>query len=318
MNVKNKIQLSIIIPVYFGQNTIGELVDHLMGVLTSHFQYFEVVLINDGSRDNSHEVCIVLTEKYPHHLRYFELARNFGEHSAVMAGLNFSRGDSAVIIDDDFQNPPEEILKLYEKMKVTNADVVFGYYDKKKHSFIRNLGSWFNDIVANLMLGKPKNLYLCSFKLIHRRLIDELVSYRGPFPYIDGLILRSTCHFEKQLVSHSDRKIGKSNYTFRKLISLWSNVFVNFSLIPLRLSLFLGFLSSFFGILCAIYFIIEKIQEPHLPVGWASTIVSILFIGGIQLIVVGVVGEYVGRVYLSNTGTPQFVVRSRYGKEDGA
>ncbi len=253
-------------------------------------------------------------KKYPDHVKYLELAKDFGEHGAVLAGLNFCTGNAAAVIDDDFQNPPEEILKLYEKMETTNSDVVYGYYDDKKHHWFRNLGSRFNDYVATILLEKPKDLYLCSFKIIRRNVINEIIKYKGPFPYIDGLILRSTYHIEKQLVSHSERVAGKSGYTFKKLLALWSNVFINFSIKPLRLSLLLGFASSIIGLITSVYFILEKIQNPNLPLGWASTTVSLLFIGGIQLVVIGMVGEYMGRMYLENTGTPQFIVRSRFEK----
>lgn len=306
----NNIDLSVVVPVYYGANTVQKLVDRLSDELTNFVPSFEIILVNDGSLDESDAICtqIALRKK---NVRYFQLAKNFSEHNAVMAGLNFSVGNYAVIIDDDFQNPPEEIAKLYKKIKNTNVDVVFARYEKKEHHWFRNLGSVFNDKVANIMLGKPNGLYLCSFKILSRWLIDEIVKYEQPFPYIDGLILRSTQHIETELVKHDPRVEGKSTYTLRKLIDLWSHLFINFSLVPLRASLLLGFLFAAFGFLLAVYFIIEKLRSPQLPLGWASTIISILILSGVQLIVMGMIGEYLGRAYLGQTKTPQFVVRKR-------
>jgi len=298
---------SIIIPVYEGEGTIADLVDELVKSLTS--DELEVVLVNDGSRDNSHEICISIFKKYKNIVKYICLARNFGEHNAVLAGLSKVTGDYTVIIDDDFQNPPEQIQQLINEAIRGNYDVVYSYYDKKHHSWFRNLGSQFNNFIANRLLNKPKDLYLSSFKCLNRFMVKEVIKYKGPFPYIDGLILRSTQNIGKVKVKHAKRKKGRSGYTLRKLIRLWLNMFVNFSIYPLRVSVLLGFIFLILAVFLSIYIIIEKIANPNIPVGITSILVAILAFGGIQLLILGLIGEYLGKLFLAYNQTPQYVVR---------
>lgn len=300
-------KISIIIPIYEGAGTIANLVDELVNSLTR--SELEVVLVNDGSRDNSHEVCISLFRKYKNVVKYICLARNFGEHNAVLAGLNNATGDYAVIIDDDFQNPPGEIEKLIDKATAGQYDVVYSYYNKKYHSWFRNLGSQFNNFVANCLLNKPKDLYLSSFKCLSRFITQEVIKYKGPFPYIDGLILRSTQNIGKVKVKHAKRKEGKSGYTLKKLIRLWLNMFVNFSIYPLRISVFFGFLFLILAVILSISTIIERIINPDIPAGFASILVAILAFGGIQLLMLGLIGEYLGKLFLTDNQTPQYVIR---------
>ena len=310
-------KLSIIIPVYYGEKTIGSLVNKVHKLLSKKVLSIEVVLVNDGSTDSSDDECRKLVKTYPKDVVYVSLAKNFSEHNAVMAGLNVSTGEFAVIIDDDFQNPPEEILKLFDRIQKTKADVVYSYYKQKKHSWFRNLGSRFNDKVANMVLDKPEDLYLSSFKIIRRNVINEVIKYTGPYPYIDGLILRATQHIDKQLVKHDERQIGKSNYTLKKLLLLWSNMFINFSIKPLRWSLYLGVIFALLGFVLAAGFIFEKLRNPDLPLGWASTTSSLLILSGIQLLILGMMGEFVGRMYLTHNVTPQYVIRDIVrGKEN--
>ena len=303
-------KISIVIPVYNSAKTIGRLVDELVAELS--WLDIEIVLVNDRSVDDSEEVCIALYRKYPDVVRFHSLARNVGEHNAVMAGLNNISGDYAVIMDDDFQNPPSEVLKLVSEAVKNDYDVVYSYYDRKMHSFFRNLGSWFNDKVANIMLDKPRDLYLSSFKAISRFLVDEITKYEASFPYIDGLILQVTGNIGTVKVEHCERREGRSNYTLRKLISLWLNMFTNFSVIPLRVSVFLGFLCSFYGLVYGLVTIIQKIADPTIAGGWASLIVSVSIFSGVQLIAIGVIGEYVGRIFLGQNKKPQFTIKKSY------
>lgn len=300
-------KISIIIPVYNGAKTIAKLTNALINDLK--YYKLEIILVNDGSKDNSHEVCVSIFNKYKDIAKYICLAQNFGEHNAVMAGLSCATGDYTVVIDDDFQNPPGEIQKLIDKAVSGRFDVVYSYYGKKYHSGFRNLGSSFNNFVANFLLDKPKNLYLSSFKCMNRFIVRELIKYKGPFPYIDGLILRSTKNIGKALVEHADRKEGRSGYTLKKLIRLWLNMFINFSILPLRVSVFLGFIFLAIGIISSIQTIIEKIINPNIPMGLASILVAILVFGGIQLLILGLIGEYLGKLFLTNNQTPQYVVR---------
>lgn len=314
MNLKTKGPLiSVVIPVYNGAQSISRLVDELVSQL-SGLHHIEIVLVNDCSPDESEQVCTNLFEKYPETVTFVSLAINVGEHNAVMAGLNKASGDYAVIMDDDFQNPIDEVIKLISFMIGQNFDVVYTYYEKKKHSFFRNLGSRFNDRIANVMLKKPKDLYLSSFKIINRFLIDEIIKYTLPYPYVDGLILRTTSNIGKIKVEHNKRLVGRSNYTLRKLVSLWLNMFTNFSILPLRLSIILGFVFSIIGFVIGIYAFIEKIRNPSVPLGYTSLIFVISIYAGIQLIAIGMAGEYLGRLFLSQNKKPQYSIRKYFKK----
>jgi glycosyltransferase involved in cell wall biosynthesis len=303
--------VSIVIPVYNAEETISKLVEELVMELGKEYT-LEIVLVNDRSGDTSEEVCIALFKKYPSIIRFFSLAKNVGEHNAVMAGLNNISGDYAVIMDDDFQNPIQEVRRLIEYTGLTEYDVVYTYYEKKEHSLFRNLGSLFNDRVANIMLGKPKDLYLSSFKIIKRTLVDEIIKYDLPFPYIDGLILRSTENIGKFKVKHDARKTGKSGYTLSKLVSLWLNMFINFSILPLRLATFMGFIFAGLGFLLGILAIVERLVNPNLPQGYTFLFVFIALISGVQLISVGILGEYIGRFFLSHNKQPQYSIKKAF------
>ena len=310
--MERKVKLSVVIPVYNGANSIGELVDRLIEELEDF--KLEIILVNDHSPDNSEEICIGVQKKYPKIVSFFSLAKNVGEHNAVLAGLNNATGDYAVIMDDDFQNPPSEVVKLVNAAVEGEHDVIYTYYGEKRHSIFRNFGSWFNDKVANIMLRKPKDLYLSSFKLINRFLIGEIVKYKSPFPYIDGLILQITDNIGKVEVEHHSRREGKSGYTLRKLISLWISMFTNFSILPLRVSVILGLIFSFFGIAYGIFVIIERIIHPEMAPGMASLIVSVAIFAGVQLIAIGMIGEYVGRIFLAQNKKPQYTIKKAYPK----
>jgi glycosyltransferase involved in cell wall biosynthesis len=304
----NPKKLSVVIPVYNGSATIGPLVDKLESEFFGQMP-LEVVLVNDGSpRDNSAEVCAAIARQKPW-VVFVDLSRNFGEHNAVMAGLNHCSGDRAVIMDDDFQNPPQEVRKLLDELD-KGHDVVFSKYATKKHHPLRNLGSRFNNAVASVMLDKPKDLYLSSFKVINRFVIDEVIKYDGPYPYIDGLILRVTRRYSTVEVQHDDRAQGESNYTLKKLVSLWLNMFVNFSILPLRVVALTGFLFAALGLAGVAYAVYVKLTDPDLPLGWASIVGVLLLVSSVQLISIGVLGEYLGRLFMKTNRLPQFVARS--------
>jgi undecaprenyl-phosphate 4-deoxy-4-formamido-L-arabinose transferase len=310
---RKKNRLSIVIPVYNSENTIGKLVDDIIRVLNDY--NFEIVLVNDASKDNSHNICVEKHMQHPKLVRYFRLSRNFGEHNTVIAGLNQCVGDFAIIMDDDFQNPPEEIIKVYDYMLSHHFDVVYSRYDEKMHSWFRNIGSWFNDRVTTLLLKKPDDLYLSSFKCMNRFIINEITKYRAPYTYIDGLILRVTANIGQITVIHNERKEGKSNYNIKKLVSLWMNMFVNFSIIPLRISLLIGIILTLFGFGMIVYFILQIfIFDPYgeWPAGWPSLIVCVITFSGTQLILLGLIGEYLGKLFLSYNLTPQFIIKEHY------
>ncbi|MFZ2197773.1 MAG: glycosyltransferase family 2 protein [Thermodesulfovibrionales bacterium] len=311
MNTDTPISLSIVIPVYNSENTITRLVEGLIDSLSPRYR-LEVILVNDNSKDGSEGSCISLHEKYKNTVKFYSLSKNVGEHSAVMAGLNKTTSDYVVIMDDDFQNPISEVFALVDKALANDFDVVYSYYRTKQHSTLRNAGSWFNDRVANIMLQKPKDLYLSSFKILNRFLVNEIIKYQSPFPYIDGLILQATDNIGKIEVEHHERLENRSGYTMKKLISLWLNMFTSFSILPLRFSTVLGFIFSFFGIILGIYTVFEKLSNPHLPVGFASLIFAVSVFAGVQLISLGIIGEYVGRVFLSLNKKPQYTIKKSF------
>lgn len=299
-------KLSIVIPVYNAEKTI-ELLCRRLFELYSHKFNLEIVLVNDFSSDGSDEICKRLQSKYSEILIYIRLSRNFGEHNAVMAGLNYATGDYCAMMDDDMQNPPEEVIKLVDEI-VKGYDVVYTRYPSKKHNIFRNMGSRFNDKIANLLLKKPVDLYLSSFKIINRFMANEIVKYTGPDPYIDGIILRTTRNIGSIDVEHEERRAGKSGYTLGKLVSIWGNVVVSFSLLPLRLLGGIGFLMITTG---SVYGAIKYIwgNEPFALTEFETIISFGFFFRGVLLMAVGLVGEYVGRIYLFLNREPQFVVR---------
>lgn len=300
------IKLSIVIPVYNAEKTIELLCKSLIELYSERFG-LEIVLVNDFSLDNSDELCKRLQSDYNEIVTYIRLSRNFGEHNAVMAGLNYTTGDYVVIIDDDMQNPPEEVINLVNEI-LKGYDVVYTRYPSKRHNVFRNLGSRFNDKVANILLKKPVDLYLSSFKIMNRFVVNEIVKYTGPDPYIDGIILRTTRNIGVVEVEHKHREVGKSGYTAGKLVSIWGNAAVSFSLLPLRIFGIIGFLMVTTG---SVYGVIKYIGggKPFELTEFETLVSFGFFFRGLLMTAVGLVGEYVGRIYLFLNREPQFVIR---------
>lgn len=303
--------LSVCVPVYNGAATVGRLVEAILSELgpNSGLDDLEIILVNDGSpKDESEAVCAELARRIPE-VRFIGLRRNYGEHNAVMCALAHSRGDYAAVIDDDFQNPPSEIAVMLDEAK-KGYDVVYARFEKKRHHWFRNWGSRFNNAVAGRLLNKPRGLYLSSFKVISGDLVKEITKYTGPFPYVDGLILRATDSISSVTVKHRDRSEGKSNYTFRKLVNLWIRMFINFSQKPLRIATGTGLFFAAVSLVAAVVFAVQKFLEHESPAGWASLIVAVLFMGSLQLIFLGLLGEYIGKIYLDLNGTPQWTIKT--------
>lgn len=304
------IGLSVLIPAYNSEKTIGMLVKRLISLYGQRYD-LQVITVNDGSDDGTEAVCVRLQEEFPEIVTHVTLSRNFGEHNAVMAGLHHVSGDYCVIMDDDLQNPPEEVQKLVDEIQ-KGYDVVYSAFEVKRHVFWRNLGSRINDRMANIFLGKPRDLYLSSFKAVTRFLIHEIIRHTGPDPYIDGIILRSTRNIGRVVVTHDRRTVGRSGYTIGKLIALWGNMVVNFSLLPVRLLGILGVLMFAFGMMSDVLNITKYLLY---AVGGQATaesesMTNIMFtLKGIELIALSIVGEYVGRIYRQMNKAPQFVVR---------
>jgi glycosyltransferase involved in cell wall biosynthesis len=302
-----RLALSIVIPVYRGAASIGELVAALeeLNIDGGH----EIVLVNDGSPDDSLNVCRGLVERALVPITLVDLSRNYGEHNAVMAGLRHATGAHVITMDDDLQNPPEEVERLLAFAQESGREVIYTYYDEKRHAAWRNLGSRFTNWVAGFVLDKPKGFYLSSFRCMSAFVVREITRYEGPFPYVDGLILQVTQDIDRLTVRHLPRAVGRSNYTVRRLLRLWLSMFVNFSVMPLRLSTAAGFLLSLVGTTGGVIAIIEALFfEP--PAGWASLMAAVLLLAGVQLVILGIVGEYLGRLYLTANKKPQSVVKS--------
>ncbi len=304
--------LSIVIPVYNGANSVAELVGALanLSIEGGH----EIVLVVDGSPDNSLDVCSALLAEARVPITLVNLARNYGEHNAVMTGLRYASGAHVVTMDDDLQNPPEEVERLLTFAQRSGKQVIYTYYEEKRHALWRNLGSRFANRVADFVLDKPKGFYLSSFRCMSAFIVHEITRYQGPFPYIDGLILQVTLDIDRLLVRHLPRAAGRSNYTLRRLLRLWMSMFVNFSVMPLRISTITGFVISAFGALAVASAVAETLSS-HTPPGWASLYAAVLLLSGVQLMILGIVGEYLGRLYLTANGKPQSVVKDVFRNE---
>ena len=312
--MSEKYSLSIVIPVYNSSKTLAPLVKKLITTLNEGS--IQIVLVNDGSSDNSHDLCLRMVSEYQSIVTYINLSRNFGEHNAVMAGLNYAKGEYVVVMEDDFQCPPDEVISVIEAVKDGDYDAVYASFGKKEYSWFRNIGSRLHNWLATYLLGKPKGLYLSSFKCINRFLVDQVTKYTGPYPYVDGLIFRCTRSVGSVKMRHGKRLEGTSGYTTKKLIRLWLNMFLNFSIIPLRISSLLGVMLSIISVLVGIVVVIEKVMRPDVPAGWPTLVVLITMFSGVQLMMIGLLGEYLGTLFLGQNQTPQFVVREVYEEKN--
>ncbi len=302
-------KISFVIPCYRSSKTIRTVVDEIKDKMATMPSYeYEVILVNDCSPDNTFEVIREICAENSNVIG-IDHTRNFGQHAALMAGYHYVSGDIIVCMDDDGQTPANEVDKLLAKID-EGYDVVYAKYEHKQHSIFRNVGSVFNKKLTEVMLEAPKELYISSYFAARRFIIDEVLRYKNAYPYVIGLILRATKNICNVPVSHRERLEGKSGYSLRKLIALWVNGFTSFSVIPLRIATYTGSLVAFAGFIYAIVTIIRKLLDPDIPVGWSSTFSTILIIGGFILLVLGMIGEYVGRIYISLNNSPQYVIRS--------
>lgn len=308
---------SLVIPVFNGSETVAAVVREIMEAFAG--ESYEVVLVDDGSRDESSRVCKALVGEFPTAVRFVELSRNFGEHSAVLAGLRHARGAYVVVLDDDGQHPAAEALRLYAEVRKGDHDVVYGVYRTKEHDWLRNLGSRLNDRLMTFLLDKPRGLYLSSFKAMNRFLVRQITGYRGAWPYIDGLVLWATRRIGVLDVEHRARASGPSNYTFATLVATWLRVVLNFSIVPLRIAAILGLGCALLGVAFLIYILVVKLWvNPDLPLGQPTLGIAVAFFAGVQLLILGTIGEYLGRLFLFFTGVPQYVVREAVGERQGS
>ncbi len=299
------IKVSIVIPVYNSEQILPKLLqvthDAMLGVS------FEIILINDGSPDNSWAIIKDFSKDYPE-LRGICLTQNFGQDNAIMAGLSYSKGEYVVVMDDDLQHSPYDIPKLLAKCE-EGYDVCYADYSHdKQQAYWKNIGSYMNNMQAELLLGKPKNIYLSPFKMINRVIVDSMLMYENSYPYIDGLIFRVTKSITQVSVEHHERYASVSNYNLRKSISVFLKHMTGFSIIPLRFASLMGFIVTLIGLLLTGYYILSYFNGNTVE-GWTTLVVLQLTIGGAILMSLGVIGEYVGRLYLVVNKRPQFIVR---------
>lgn len=303
-------KISFCIPCYKSEQTLPAVVEEInttMQGLKDKYSY-EIILVNDCSPDGTFNAIEKLA-KQQDNIVGVDLAKNFGQHSALMAGFHFVTGDILVCLDDDGQTPANEVQKLLDEIEA-GADVVYAKYEHKKHSLFRNFGSFVNEKMAQFLLGKPKELYVSSYFAARRFIVDEMLKYDKSYPYIIGLVLRSTKRITNVVVNHREREIGRSGYTIGKLLGLWMNGFTAFSVRPLRISTWIGISCAMLGFLYGIFTIIKKlVLGDAVAVGFSALMASIMFIGGLILFMLGLLGEYIGRMYIGMNNAPQFVIR---------
>ncbi|MCQ2120327.1 MAG: glycosyltransferase family 2 protein [Fibrobacter sp.] len=321
-------KISFVIPCYRSEGTIRKVVDEIRDTVSAHngavsasavsssaVDDYEIVLVNDCSPDGVWNEIKTLAAEDPN-IKGICLAKNFGQHSALMAGYANATGDYIVSLDDDGQTPACETYKLVEKLE-EGFDVVYGYYNHAAQHLFRRLGSWTNKKMAEAIIGQPKTLNTTSFFIMRKFIAEEIVRYPHPFPYISGLVFRATKNLGNVYVGHRKRLEGKSGYTLSGLISLWVNGFTAFSVKPLRAATFIGIICALVGFVAGLFVVYEKFMNPQVPIGYTSLLATLLFVGGMIMLLLGLIGEYVGRIYISINQSPQYVVRERTQPREG-
>ena len=304
-------ELSVVIPVYRSRDTINPLVERLLAVVRQVPVSAEIILVNDGSPDDTWSVVRQVQQAHPDDVIAINLMRNFGQHNALMCGFRHARGEYIVTMDDDLQNPPEEIPKLLQSIRQTGLDLVYGQYAGKQHASWRNLGSLVVNSFYRLVFHTTRTV--TSFRIIRRPLVQSILPYDLNFTYIDGLLAWNTQQVGEVLVDHRPRATGRSGYSLGKLLNLSLNLFTNFSLLPLQLVSAVGFLVACCGILAAGFYLLRYLMADITVPGFASLIIAILVMGGLQLLSLGMIGEYLGRLHLNVNRKPQYTVREILG-----
>lgn len=310
-------KISFVIPCYKSALTIEGVVKEIKDTVDGRKEY-EIILVNDSSPDDTFSVIENLCRE-DSNIIGVNLAKNFGQHAALMAGFKMVSGDVVVCLDDDGQTPANEMFKLLDKIE-EGYDVVYASYAQKQHSLFRNFGSSVNSKMTEILLNKPKNLKVSSYFAARRFVIDEMRQYSHSYPYVLGLVLRTTKKIANVDVKHREREVGQSGYTMAKLLGLWINGFTAFSVKPLRIATWVGLIFAAIGFVYAVYTIIKKVINPEVLLGWSSTMSVLLILGGLILFVLGMLGEYIGRIYICINNAPQYVIRDVVNQlqEDGA
>lgn len=303
-------KVSFVIPCYRSAHTLPHVVKEIEDTMEGLKKYeYEIILVNDCSPDDTFEVIRGMCAEKPY-IKGINFAKNFGQHAALMAGLRQSAGEYVVCLDDDGQTPADEVDKLLDKVE-EGFDAVYASYAHKQHSTFRNLGSKVNELMTRVMLGKPKELYVSSYFAVKRFIVEDMIRYENSYPYVIGLVLRATRNITNVPVNHREREEGHSGYTLKKLFALWMNGFTAFSVMPLRIATSIGVICACGGFLYGIYTIVKKFVNPAVPVGFSSMMSALVFIGGMLMVMLGLIGEYIGRIYISMNNSPQYVIKER-------
>lgn len=298
------IEISIVIPVYNSENCLEQLNYEISKALD--VVNYELVLVNDRSKDKSWEKIVALSKINPR-IKGISLKKNSGQDNAIMAGLSQANGEYIVIMDDDLQHAPSDIQKLYSKCK-EGFDICYSYFSEKQQSAWKNAGSKLNSYLAEVFLRKPKNLYLSPFKVLHRSLVKEITNYRGPFPYIDGIILSVTSNIAQVKLNHHKRHNGVGNYNIFKSVSVFLKHLTGYSLYPLRLATISGIASASFSFLLGVVFVIDYLTNDAHVEGWITLVLLLAFFNGLILMCLGLIGEYIGRIYLTVNAKPSYTI----------
>ena len=306
--IKQEYDFTIVIPLFKSESSIPYLLQRLETLATT--ELWNVVFVDDGSPDGTFDKIKTLLQDSSINAILVRHTRNFGEHNAVLTGYRYASGDYILNLDDDLQNPPEEALRMLQHARDYKFDVVYGNYRTKKHSVWRNTGSLFANLTAKFLLDINGTEYLSSFRCVSLLMAKSIAHYKGPYVYIDGILSQLTSSISSIDVHHDERFIGESNYNIRRLVRLWLVILTGFSLMPLRIAILIGLSTALIGASGLVYTLFLTFFDKHQVPGWTSIISSILFFGGIQCLLLGALGEYIGRIYLAMSGKPQSLVRS--------
>ncbi len=308
-------KVSFIIPCYRSEHTLPGVIREIDDKMQQMKEYsHEIIMVNDCSPDATMEVIRKLCQEKENR-RAVNFARNFGQHAALMAGLRHAKGDYVVCLDDDGQTPADEVDKLLEKLE-EGYDAVYAKYEHKQHSTFRNIGSKVNELMIRIMLNKPADLYVSSYFAVKRFVVEDMIRYENSYPYVIGLVLRATKCITNVVVNHREREEGTSGYTLKKLLGLWFNGFTAFSVKPLRIATVIGGGSACLGFLYGIYTIIKRFINPDVPDGFSAMMSAIVFFCGMIMLMLGLIGEYIGRIYISLNNSPQYVIKERLNMEE--
>lgn len=307
--------ISFVIPCYGSEKTIVKVIDEISRVVEQNREYgYEVIAVNDSSPDN---VLKVLKEsaKQDRRVKILNLSKNMNRPGAVMAGLNYAKGDYVVVMDDDGQCPMDKFWLLFDPIQ-KGHDVAIAEYPERKQSFFKDFGTFVNRKMTEFVINKPKEMQFTNFMVMKSYIVKEIIKYDNPYPYFTGLILRTTNDIVNVKLEERERFSGKTTFTFFKMLGMWVNGLTAFSIKPLRISSLIGVLCAFIGFIFGIVTVIRKITVPNISIGWSSIVAILLFVGGLIMLMLGMIGEYIGRIYISLNKSPQYVIKETYNIDE--